>query len=99
LPAFLLVFLAYVLGGRAAAPLATAIAADVAKMRRQFDACVEKSGVHLQLEQERIKNEFGATKQAFNQEWRQATRDIRRFRTIHPAEISDKAARLVRKIE
>ncbi len=99
LPAFLLVFLAYVFGGRAAAPLANAIAADAAKMRRLFDACVEKSGAHFQREQERIKNEFEASKQAFNQEWRQAARDIRRFRTIQPTTISEKATRLVQKNE
>ena len=44
---FFLVVIFYFLGGRAAAPLATAIAGDVAKMRRLFDVCIEKSAVHL----------------------------------------------------
>jgi hypothetical protein len=99
LAAFLLVVAVYFAGGRLAAPLATAIAGDLAKMRRLFDACVEKSGAHLQQEQERIKNEFEAARQAFNQEWKQATRDIRHWRLTHPAEINEKAAQLMQKNE
>ena len=85
------------LGGRAAAPLAKTIAGDIARMRRLFDACVEKSGVHFQQEQERIQNEFENNKQTFNQEWRQAARDITHQRGIQPAAISDKASRLIQK--
>ena len=83
------------LGGRAAAPLAKTIAGDIAKMRRLFDACAEKSGAHFQQEQERIQNEFETSKQTFNQEWRQAARDITHQRGIQPAAISDKASRLI----
>ena len=89
----------YFLGGRAAAPLAAAIAGDVARMRRLFDACAEKSGAHLQQEQERIKNEFEASKQTLNQEWRQAVKGISSVRTTRPVVISEKASRLVRKNE
>jgi hypothetical protein len=94
---FFLVVIIFFLGGRAAAPLATAIAADVAKMRRLFDACIEKSAVHLGLEQARIKNEFETAKQTFNLEWRQAVRDISQSRSTNATVISEKASRLVQK--
>ena len=94
---FLLVVIVYFLGGRAAAPLAMAIAGDVAKMRRLFDACIEKSAAHLQSEQVRIKNEFETAKQTFNQEWRQAVRDISQSRSTNATVISEKASRLVQK--
>jgi hypothetical protein len=94
---FILVVIVYFLGGRAAAPLATAIAADVAKMRRLFDACIEKSAAHLQSEQARIKNEFETAKQTFHQEWRQAVRDISQSRSTNATLISEKASRLAQK--
>ena len=94
---FFLVVIIYFLGGRAAAPLAAAIAGDVAKMRRLFDACVEKSAAHLQSEQARIKNEFDTSKQTFNQEWRQAVRDISHSRSSNATVISEKASRLAQK--
>ena len=94
---FFLVVIVFFLGGRAAAPLATAIAGDVAKMRRLFDACIEKSAAHLQSEQARIKNEFETAKQTFNLEWRQAVRDISQSRSTNATVISEKASRLVQK--
>ena len=66
-------------------------------MRRCFDACVEKSAAHLQAEQARIKSEFETAKQTFNQEWRQAVRDIGQSRSSNATVITEKAARLVRK--
>jgi hypothetical protein len=97
LAGFFIVAIIYFLGGRAAAPLATTIAGDLAKMRRCFDACVEKSAAHLQAEQARIKGEFESAKQTFNQEWRQAVRDIGQSRSSNATVITEKAARLVRK--
>ena len=64
LGAALLVILFYFLGRRAAAPLATAIAGELAGMRRLFDICIEKSDAHLHSEQGRIKNEFETSKNA-----------------------------------
>jgi hypothetical protein len=87
----------YFLGGRLAAPLAAAISGDVAKIRRLFDACVEKSAAHLESEHARIKNEFETARQTFNQEWRQAVRDISQSRSSNSSLISEKAARLVKK--
>ena len=95
--AFSLVAVIYSLGSRAAAPLAKAIAGDVAKMRRLFDACIEKSAAHLQSEQERIKNEFETAKQTFNLEWRQAVRGISQSRSTNATVINEKASRLVQK--
>ncbi len=95
LAAFCLVAVIYLLGGRAATPLATAIAGDLAKLRRLFDAGVEKSAAHLQSEQARIKDEFETARQTFNQEWRQAVRDISQSRSTNATVISEKAARLV----
>ena len=97
LAAFFLVAIVYFFGGRAAAPLATAIAGDVAKMRRLFDACIEKSAAFLQSEQARIKNEFETAKQTFNQEWRQAVRGISQSRSTNATVINEKASRLVQK--
>ena len=99
LPAFILITLIYFLGGRAAAPLAAVIAGDLAKMRRLFDACVEKSAAHYQSEQERIQTEFTDTRQRLNQEWRQATRSISSVRGTQPTVIAEKAARLNKKNE
>jgi len=99
LGAFFLVVIAFFLGGRAAAPQATAIAAGITRMRQLFDACVEKSGGHLQAEHERIKQEFETLKQSFNQEWRQAVRDLSQSRSNNSTVISDKAARLGQKNE
>jgi hypothetical protein len=94
LAALFVVGIIYFLGGRSAAPLATTIAGDVAKMRRLFDTCAEKSAAHFQSERERIKNEFEAGKQNFNQEWRQAVRDTSQLRSRQATAISEKTSRL-----
>ena len=99
LVAFFLVVIVYFLGGRAAAPLARSVAGDVATARRLLNACTEKSATHLQQEQERIKTEFEISKQTFNQEWRQAARDIEQVRGIQPTTISAKSSRLLQKNE
>jgi DNA segregation ATPase FtsK/SpoIIIE, S-DNA-T family len=97
--ALLMVAVIYFLGGRTAAPLARTIAGDVASARRLLDAGTEKSSTHFQQEQERIKNEFETSKQTFNQEWRQAARDIGQVRGVQPTTISAKASRLLQKNE
>jgi hypothetical protein len=99
LAAFCLVVIIYFVGGHLAAPLAKTIAGDLAKMRRLFDVCSEKSVAHLQSEQARIENEFETTKNNFNQEWRQAVRDISESRSTNSTVISEKAARLSQKNE
>ena len=76
--------------GRAAA---LALAGDLAKARRLFDAAVEKSATDLEHEQARIKDAFEETKRNFNQEWRQAVRDISARRAEEPAVVDTKAGR------
>ena len=95
---FVLLVLAHFFSGRAAAPLATAIAGDLAKMQQLLEVCAEKSTAHLAAEQARIKNEFEAAKQSFHQEWRQAVREISQLRATQPAAIDAKAARISQKI-
>ncbi len=94
LGAAVLVLGAYFLGGRAAAPRALAIAGEVAKMRRLFDGCAEKSAAHLSAEQARIKTEFETCKATFHADWRQAVKDISSVRSTRPAVMDEKAARL-----
>ena len=97
LAALALVVVIYIFGGRAAEPLATTMAGDLAKARRLFDACLEQSAAHWQAEQERIKSEFEETKRAINQEWRQAVKGISSLRGEQPAVVAEKAARLGQK--
>jgi DNA segregation ATPase FtsK/SpoIIIE, S-DNA-T family len=97
--AFVLVIVAYFVGGSTAAPLAKTIAGDLAKMRRLFDVCAEKSVAHLKSEQARIEKEFETTKNNFNYEWRLAVRDISDSRSSNSSLISQKAARIVQKNE
>ena len=99
LGALVLVAALYFFGGRAAAPLATVIAGELARARRLFDACVEKSATHLQTEQERIKNEFEETRRTLNQEWRQAVKSIGSQRGEQPVIVAAKAARVAQKNE
>jgi hypothetical protein len=89
----------YFLGNRSATPLATTIAGDLAKARRLFEVCLEKSAAHLQQEQARIKNEFEETKQSLNQEWRQAVKGISHLRGEQPVVMAGKAARIAQKNE
>jgi len=99
LAAFFAVAVIYLLGSRPATTTATMIASDLARMRRLFDACIEKSGAHLQAEQERIKAEFETRKQTYHQEWRQAVRDISQSRSSNSTVIGEKESRLTRKNE
>jgi hypothetical protein len=99
LAAFVLVLIFYFVGGYLSAPLARTIAGDLAKMRRLFDVCAEKSVAHLKSEQARIENEFETTKNNFNYEWRLAVRDISDSRNSNSSVISQKAARIVQKNE
>jgi DNA segregation ATPase FtsK/SpoIIIE, S-DNA-T family len=99
LAAFFLVIIIYFIGGHLASPLAATVAGDMAKMRRLFDVCAEKSVAHLQSEQARIENEFETRKQTFHQEWRQSVRDISESRNANSTVISEKAARIAQKNE
>jgi len=97
LGAFVLVLVLYFVGGSLASAAATAIAGDVARARRWYDVCVEKSATHLQQDQERLKKEFEETKRNLNQEWRLAARSITSRRGEEPALVDEKASRIVQR--
>ena len=97
LAAFFLVIVIYFIGGHLSAPLAKTIAGDLARMRRLFDVCSEKSVAHLKSESARIEKEFETAKNNFNHEWRQAVREISDSRSTNSKVISEKAARIVQK--
>ena len=82
------------IGGRMALPAATALAGDLVRARRLFEAGLEKCGGQRDQDQARIKNEFEDTKRNFNQEWRQAVRDLSNRRGEAPAVIDRKAAQV-----
>jgi hypothetical protein len=92
---FLLALVIYFLGAAAAAPAAAAIAGGLAQARRLLDACAEKSRIHFEQEEARIKDWFEETKRNFNQEWKQAVRDISSRRGAEPAVVNEKAARVM----
>lgn len=94
-----MVVVAFVLGMRRVAPLAKAIAADLVRARYLLDASAEQAAAHLQSEQARIENEFQETKNAVNQGWKQATRDIKSQRNLRPAEMDERVAQLHRRNE
>jgi len=96
LGAAVLILLVHFVGGRMAAPAATAIAGDLAQARRLLELCLGKSLAHLELEQARLKQEFEDAKRTFNQEWRQAARDISSRRSEEPSVVNDQAARAAR---
>jgi len=93
----LVVVVIYWFGGNAAAPLAKAIAGDIAKVRRLYDACYEKSGTHHEQKQEQIKEDFENAKRVLNQEWKQAAKSISHQRGTQPLVIGERASRLVEK--
>jgi hypothetical protein len=88
--------LLHFVGGRLAAPAARTLAGDVAGARRRLAASQEKSAAFYEHEQARIRNEFTETKQNFNQEWRQAVRDLSARRGEAPAAVDSKAGRAAR---
>ena len=99
LTGFVLVTVVYIFSDGSAAPFAKTMACSLATARRLLDVSAEKSDAHFQQEQGRIKIEFETTKQTFNQEWRQAVRDIGQVRGEQPTAISAKASRLLQKNE
>jgi hypothetical protein len=99
LVAVVCVWIFYLVGMRAVAPLATEIAGSLGKSRRLLDACFEKAGTHHESEQQRIKEQFAATIRALNQEWKQQTKGLAGQRITRPGEVDEKARRLVLKNE
>ena len=99
LGAAILLLVIHFVGGRLAAPSATTLAGALARARRLWTGCREKSAVHLDEAQARLKQEFEDAKRACNQEWRQASKSISSRRSEEPAAVDCKAAQVARKNE
>ncbi|HWY31563.1 MAG TPA: FtsK/SpoIIIE domain-containing protein, partial [Candidatus Acidoferrum sp.] len=89
----------HALGGRRAAPVALAIAGQLARASRLLVLCREKNDTFYAQEQQRISAEFDAGRDAAHQNWRQAVRDINQQRDYWPTLIAEKAARLEHRLE
>ena len=90
----LLILGIHFLGGQLASAAARSLAGELAQAGRLLDVCAGKATQEWGQEQARIKTEFEATKGRFNQEWRQAARDISSQRAQEPAVVDSRAARL-----
>jgi hypothetical protein len=93
LGALVVVWVLYVLGIRAATPLAKIIAADLAKARRVLDAAAEKAELRYTQDQERIRAEFVNAVRDLNQEWRDAVRGAMELRGARPVSSDEQAQR------
>ena len=99
LSALALVLAAYWLGLRAAAPLAKIIAADFVRARWLLEGSWDQATAHQQREQVRIETEFQETKNAVNQEWKRASKEIVQLRNRRPTELEERVARLLQRNE
>jgi S-DNA-T family DNA segregation ATPase FtsK/SpoIIIE len=88
------VLVVYVIGLRAAAPLAKVIAGDFVRARNLLQAGSEKAAVEYQSELERIEQEFQQRKNEINQAWRLASKEIGRRRYSQPTDLDDRDAQL-----
>ncbi|HEY5041765.1 MAG TPA: FtsK/SpoIIIE domain-containing protein [Verrucomicrobiae bacterium] len=94
LVALAVVLVVYFIALRTGGPLAAMIAGEFIRARRLLESSPDAAGAHHQLELERIEQEFQAAKNALNQDWKHATKEIASRRNSHPAELDDQLARL-----
>ena len=99
LGALVIVWLVYIFGNRAAAPLAKTIAGDLAKARRVLDAAAEKAELRYTQDQERIRADFFNIVRDLNQEWRHAVRGAMELRGARPVSSDEQAQRATQKNE
>jgi hypothetical protein len=92
--ALAVILVIYLLGRRAAAPLAKIIAADFTRARRLLEKSGEQAAAYYQAEQARIETEFQDAKNAINQEWKRLTKEIAQSRGSRPVEMENRLARL-----
>jgi len=93
------VLAAYWIGLRSARPLATIIAGDFVRARSLLAASDGKLATEHQSELNRIEQEFQAAKNAVNQEWKLATKEIIRLRNARPTELEERVLQLQKKNE
>ncbi len=91
--AFVLVFIAYIIGGQQGGALAKEIAGNLAKSRWLLAACLDKAKVRNQQEQVRLRNETADAIAAMNQKWKQSVKDAIELRGTRPAKVDEKARR------
>ncbi len=97
--ALILLVVIHALGGRAAAPLALALASESARAGRLLARGREKNDAFYAQEHARLATEFETRRDAAHQAWRQAVRDINQQRDSWPALMAEKAARLERHLD
>ena len=94
LAALAVVLVIYFFALRTGGPLAKIIAGDFIRARRLLESSPDAAGAHQQFELGRIEQEFQAAKNALNQEWKRATKEIVGRRNSRPTELEDRLARL-----
>jgi len=90
---FVVVLIAYFIGGSQGSALANEIAGNLAKSRWLLSACLEKAKARNQQEQQRIRNETADEIQAMNQRWKQSVKEAIEMRGTRPVKIDEKARR------
>ena len=88
---FVLVFIAYIVGGSQASALAKEIAGNLAKSRWLMGACLDKAKAANQHEQVRLRNETADAIAAMNQKWKQSVKDAIELRGTRPVKVDEKA--------
>jgi S-DNA-T family DNA segregation ATPase FtsK/SpoIIIE len=96
---FVLVLIAYIIGGSQGSALAKEIAGNLAKSRWLLGASLEKAKVRNQHDQTRLRNEAADAIQAMNARWKQSVKDAIELRGSRPIKIDEKAHRAFKKNE
>jgi len=97
--AFVLVLIAYFIGGQQGNALAKEIAGNLAKSRWLLSAGLEKAKTRNQQDQQRLRNETADAIAAMNQRWKHSVKEAIELRGTRPVKIDEKARRAFAKNE
>ena len=97
--AFVLVLIAYIVGGQQGSSLANEIASNLGRARWLFSACFEKAKTRNQQDQQRLRNETASEIQAMNQRWKSSVKEAIEMRGVRPIKIDEKARQAFQKNE
>jgi DNA segregation ATPase FtsK/SpoIIIE, S-DNA-T family len=97
--AFVLVLIAYIIGGQQGSARAKEIAGNLAKSRWLISASLEKAKTRHQQDQTRLRNETADAIAAMNLRWKQSVKDAIELRGTRPIKIDEKARRAFAKNE
>ncbi len=97
--AFVLVLVAYIMGGQQSSATAKEIAGNLGKSRWLLNSVFEKAKAHAARENQRIRNETADAIAGMNQKWKQSVKDAIESRGTRPIKVGDKAQRLFEKLE